>query len=112
MNAQCLIQVGLVIQLRPSGTVTPHRKFPFDEGNDREMKCVRIQQGGIGSADARIWARFVGDHTVDSKAEGSKVCQGFVRIAQSDGAQPVAQAVRFDEEDEWAIENAHDAHRG
>jgi len=112
VKAKNLIQVRLVMELNGIAPITPHRKLPLNERDDGVMKCVGVQKRVIRCADARSWAGFVGDHTVGSKAEGTEVCQCFVSITERYRAQPVTQAIRFDEEDVWTIENADDAHGG
>jgi N-acetylglucosamine kinase-like BadF-type ATPase len=46
------------------------------------VKRIRIQQHGIRGSDAGGWTWFVGDHAVGSKAEGSKIGQGFICITE------------------------------
>ena len=110
MVAEGLVEPRFVCYLRSVRPPAPHRKLPFDESNDLPMKRPDIQHLGIRDADGRSGAWFVGDHPVVSKAHRPEVSQRFIRIAERDGAQPVAQAIRLDEEDKRPVENAQDAH--
>ena len=100
---------GLWLSLRK---ITPARQFTRDELKQRIS-------GSSGQLD--FWFEFarLGDdweicqhHVARSEALLPQVSQSLVRIAQGDGAQPVAQTIWFEEVDTRAVVNAGDTGDG
>lgn len=112
MVTKRFVQPRFIRHRRTISAIAPDWKMMVNECDDGVMKCIRIQQLGIGRAYEGGRLLFVGNHVVASKAQGSEISQRFVRIAEGDGLQPVAQAIGLDEEEEWTVEDAHDTHRG